>query len=96
MHILPVLAGLEVLVLGGGPDIFFFVHLNCASNSRLEVLMQTSTSTARARRYSDGLYGGARPWRKPNELQAANSGCGCGAAHSAACSSAGGAFLCIK
>ena len=32
MHILPVLAGLEVLVLGGGPDIFFFVHLNCASN----------------------------------------------------------------
>ena len=33
MHILPVLAGLEVLVLGGGPDIFFFVHLNCASNS---------------------------------------------------------------
>ena len=23
MHILPVLAGLEVLVLGGGPDIFF-------------------------------------------------------------------------
>ena len=34
MHILPVLAGLEVLVLGGGPDIFFFVHLNCASNER--------------------------------------------------------------
>ena len=32
MHILPVLAGLEVLVLGGGPDIFFFVHLNWASN----------------------------------------------------------------
>ena len=32
MHILPVLAGLEVLVLGGGADIFFFVHLNCASN----------------------------------------------------------------
>ena len=32
MHILPVLAGLEVLVLGGGPDIFFFVHLNCGSN----------------------------------------------------------------
>ena len=23
VHILPVLAGLEVLVLGGGPDIFF-------------------------------------------------------------------------
>ena len=33
MHILPVLAGLEVLAPGGRPDIFFFVHLNCASNS---------------------------------------------------------------
>ena len=44
MHILPVLAGLEVLAPGGRPGIFFFVHLNCASNMQLLSANQKSTT----------------------------------------------------
>ena len=42
MHILPVLAGLEVLAPGGRPGIFFFVHLNCASNVGLLAMPEPS------------------------------------------------------